>query len=310
MVASRSLATTRRTKGQQPETSPTAFQPPGYPGKRASGAQGACLVVIYGPELGRRATLARGTFEIGRSGRCDLPIDQETVSRHHARITFAAGSHVIEDLGSTNGTYIRDVKASGRVILQHGDQIKVGLSILKYMAGDDLETTYHEEIYRLMTVDALTQAFNKRYFGEALEREHNRSKRYLRALSLVAFDIDRFKELNDTHGHVAGDKALSQLAIAIKARLRQQDIFCRTGGEEFAVLLPEVPIEGARITAEKIRAIAAATPLDLGGATVTCTVSLGVATLGGAIETSEQLVAAADARLYEAKGQGRNRVVG
>jgi two-component system, cell cycle response regulator len=287
-----------------------AFEPPGYPGKRAGGGEGACLVVIYGPELGRRAPLTRSAFEIGRSARCELPIDQETVSRHHARIGYSDGAHMIEDLGSTNGTYVRDVKIHGRVPLQHGDQIKVGLSILKYMAGDDLESNYHEEIYRLMTVDALTQTFNKRYFGEALEREHNRSKRYLRALSLVAFDIDLFKRVNDAHGHVAGDKVLAQLAQAIKSRLRQQDIFARVGGEEFAVLLPEVPIAGARVTAEKVRAIAEATPIDLGEQVVTCTVSLGVATLGGEVETAEQLVAAADARLYEAKHAGRNRVVG
>ena len=308
MLPSPALATSSR---RQVATSPTAFEPPGYPGRRSGGgSDGACLVVIYGPELGRRATLTRSAFEIGRSARCDLPIDQETVSRHHARIAFADGAHVIEDLGSTNGTYVRDVKINGRAPLAHGDQIKVGLSILKYMAGDDLESNYHEEIYRLMTVDALTQAFNKRYFGEALEREHNRSKRYLRALSLVAFDIDLFKQVNDTYGHVAGDKVLAQLSTAIRSRLRQQDIFARVGGEEFAVLLPEVPIAGARVTAEKIRAIAEATPIDLGGAVVRCTVSLGVATLGEEVETAEQLVAAADARLYDAKRAGRNRVVG
>ena len=92
-------------------------------------------------------------------------------------------------------------------------------------------------------------------------------------------------EVNDAHGHVAGDKVLSQVAQAIKARLRQQDIFCRTGGEEFAVLLPEVTIYGARITAEKIRAIAAATPVDLGGTNLTCTVSLGVACTSGDVCT-------------------------
>jgi diguanylate cyclase (GGDEF)-like protein len=269
------------------------------------------LVIIYGPELGRREALSRSAFEIGRSPRSDLSLDQETVSRHHARITFSTGAHTIEDLGSTNGTFLGNRRIRGKTVLQHGDTIKIGLSILKYMASDDLETTYHEEIYRLMTVDALTQAFNKRYFGEALERELNRSKRYERALSLIAFDIDHFKKVNDTYGHLAGDHVLSGLGAAIVGRLRKQDLFARTGGEEFVVLLPEVAIDGARTVAEKIRTIVAETAIDIGaGASLLCTISLGVATIGGAIDSAEALIAEADRRLYEAKAAGRNRVAG
>ncbi len=306
------MATTRRPKSsQQPPTNPTAFEPPRYPPKPRAGRPGACLVVIYGPDLGHRATLEGRAFEIGRSQRCDLPIEQESVSRHHARVVYANGAHVVEDLGSTNGTFVRDKKIVGRAALAHGDQIKIGLTILKYMAGDDLETTYHEEIYRLMTVDALTQAFNKRYFGETLEREHNRSVRYARALSLIAFDIDHFKAVNDAHGHVAGDQVLSGLAKAIRGKLREQDILARTGGEEFAVLMPEVALEGAKATAERIRQIAQALEIDLGaGVVVRCTVSLGVAALGGEITTAAQLLASADASLYQAKRMGRNRVCG
>ncbi|MCW5837158.1 MAG: GGDEF domain-containing protein, partial [Labilithrix sp.] len=161
----------------------------------------ACLVVIYGPELGKRAALGHGTFEIGRSSRADLPIDQESISRHHARITFDGDRHVIEDLGSTNGTFVNDQNLK-RSPLKDGDQVKLGRSILKYMSGDNIEANYHEEIYRLMTMDALTQTHNRRYFNEALEREYQRSLRYRRALSLVLFDIDHFKKINDTYGHV------------------------------------------------------------------------------------------------------------
>src|SRR4029079_11333196 len=95
----------------------------------------ACLVVIYGPELGKRAPLSQATFEIGRSSRSDLPIDQESISRHHARITFEGGPHVIEDLGSTNGTFVNDANVK-RQPLNDGDQVKLGRSILKYMSGD------------------------------------------------------------------------------------------------------------------------------------------------------------------------------
>ena len=102
--------------------------------------------------------------------------------------------------------------------------MKLGRSILKYMAGDNIEANYHEEIYRLMTMDALTQTHNRRYFNEALEREYNRSLRYRRSLSLILFDIDHFKKINDTYGHVAGDSVLRQLALVVKPRLRQQDV--------------------------------------------------------------------------------------
>ena len=146
----------------------------------------ACLVVIYGPELGKRAPLGQATFEIGRSSRSDLPIDQESISRHHVRITFDGHSHVVEDLGSTNGTFVNDVNVK-RQGLKDGDQVKLGRSILKYMSGDNIEANYHEEIYRLMTMDALTQTHNRRYFNEALERECQRSLRYKRSLALVLF---------------------------------------------------------------------------------------------------------------------------
>src|SRR5262249_7384799 len=157
----------------------------------------------------------QGTFEIGRSSRSDLPIDQESISRHHARITFDGTRHVIEDLGSTNGTFVNE-HSMKHSALKDGDQIKIGRSILKYMSGDNIEANYHEEIYRLMTMDALTQTHNRRYFNEALDRECQRSMRYRRALSLVLFDIDHFKQVNDTYGHVAGDSVLRQLALVVK----------------------------------------------------------------------------------------------
>src|SRR5262249_14747522 len=212
----------------------------------------ACIVVIYGPELGKRAALGHGSFEIGRSSRADLPIDQESISRHHPRITVEGHRHHIEDLGTTNGTFVND-QQSQKSPLKDGDQVKLGRSILKYMSGDNIEANYHEEIYRLMTMDALTQTHNRRYFNEALEREYQRSLRYRRALSLLLFDIDHFKQINDSYGHVAGDSVLRQLALVVKPRLRQQDVLARVGGEEFAVLLPEVEQAGALVAAEKVR---------------------------------------------------------
>jgi two-component system cell cycle response regulator len=270
----------------------------------------ACVVVLYGPELGRRATLGRGAFQIGRSSKNELPIDQESVSRHHARITHAPSrGYTIEDLGSTNGTYLNDEKVGKeRRPLKDGDQIRVGRSILKFMTGTNLEANYHEEIYRLMTVDALTQVYNKRYFNEALEREYNRAHRYKRELSLVIFDVDHFKEVNDVNGHLAGDAILRQVAAEVKPRLREQDIFARVGGEEFALLLPEIGHPGAIVTGEKVRKIVEGATFTFEAVVVTVTVSVGITSLDERGRDSTSLYERADAALYDAKANGRNCV--
>jgi diguanylate cyclase (GGDEF)-like protein len=267
----------------------------------------ACIIVIYGPELGKRMPLGTAAFEIGRSSKNDLFLDHESISRHHARITFDGTSYWVADLNSTNGTFVNDDPVREQR-LKDGDQVRIGRSIVKFMTGENIEVHYHEEIYRLMTVDGLTQVFNRRYFNEALEREFNRSKRYARELSLVAFDIDHFKRVNDTHGHLAGDNLLRQISMAVKPRLRREDIFARTGGEEFGILLPEIGLDGAVTTAEKVRRIVESSPLKVDQQVVPVTVSLGCALLGEGDATPEELYKRADARLYEAKQGGRNRV--
>ncbi len=286
---------------------------------KSSGNGEACLVVIYGSDLGRRIPLGAGDFEIGRSSASDLALDQESVSRHHARITRGgaasgrslsaanAAPYMIADLGSTNGTYVNDTAVTERK-LKDGDQIKVGHSIMKFMTGDNVEHSYHEEIYRLMTVDGLTQVFNKRYFTEALEREFNRCRRYKRDLSLMIIDIDFFKIKNDEYGHVAGDALLKQMATAVNEKLRREDIFARVGGEEFAVILPEVGIVAALVTAEKVRAIVEESRFTFDQVTMACTVSVGLATTVDSTGGPEELYGVADAALYSAKKNGRNRV--
>ena len=274
-----------------------------------SESEEACLVVIYGPDLGRRIALQRGAaIEIGRQPTCDFPIDQESVSRRHARIVWTSQHWHVVDLGSTNGTYVNDELVTDRV-LRDGDQIKIGRSILKFLESGSVETSYHEEIYRLMTFDGLTAIHNKRFFHETLERELSRSKRYLRQLSLIVFDIDLFKSVNDTYGHIAGDAVLRQLAACVRGHLRREDIFARVGGEEFAVILPEIPMPEACAVAEKIRRIVEQNVFVFDTVSIPITVSLGVATFATeSEETPEALFARADGRLYQAKTAGRNRV--
>ena len=279
------------------------------PGDGATRPGEACIIVIYGPELGKRLQLGTAPFVIGRSSKSDLFLDQESVSRNHARISFDGNAYWITDLKSTNGTFVNDEPVREQR-LRDGDQVRVGRSILKFMTGENVEMHYHEEIYRLMTVDGLTQVFNRGYFNEALEREFNRSARYDRALSLILFDIDHFKRCNDTFGHLAGDNLLRQISTAVKPRLRREDIFARTGGEEFGILLPEIDLEGTRVTAEKVRKIVESTPLRYERDIIPCTISLGVAQRTSDDSISEALYKRADENLYIAKQGGRNRVAG
>jgi diguanylate cyclase (GGDEF)-like protein len=207
------------------------------------------------------------------------------------------------------------------VDLRDSDLVKIGRTIFKFLSGQNIESAYHEEIYRLTTTDGLTQIYNKRYFVESLEREMSRCLRYDRNLSLVMFDLDHFKSVNDNFGHLTGDAVLKQLAQRIQKTIRRDDIFARYGGEEFAVLTPEVPKNGALHLAEKIRVTVAEEPCLFDGVEVFVTVSLGVADLADYIQTVHEgevptdfdcleLIALADKRLYEAKRKGRNRVVG
>lgn len=274
---------------------------------RAKSDSPACFVVIYGPDLGRRAILGPGPFEIGRSPKADLTIDQESVSRNHARVTWNEREHSIEDLNSTNGVFVNDMRVL-RVPLANGDQVKVGRSILKYMCGNDLETSYHEAIYRIMTTDALSGAYNHRYFSESTGREFNRAVRYRRPLSLIVFDIDRMTLVNDQFGQVAGDSVIRQLAQVILPRTREQDITARLGGQEFALLMPEVDRAGAMAAGDKIRRIAEAARFTVEGQDFTITVSVGVSSVDKGTESPELLLKRAMSALRRAKEQGRNRV--
>ena len=274
----------------------------------APGSENGCLIVIYGHEMGRRVHVTTEPLIIGRSPKCEIQVDQESVSRNHCRIRFEGGEFLVRDLGSTNGTYVNDnlVQEEGR--LRHGDQLKVGRTILKFIVGDDVEVEYHEEIYRLMTTDGLTQLHNKRYFDEMLDREVARAKRYKRSFSLLVFDIDLFKHINDRFGHLAGDAILRQLGAVLLGRLRVNDVLARIGGEEFALITPEVGLDGAEELAGKINRLIGDTRFEFDGTRVGVTVSVGVAEWQPHYEAPSDLFKAADEKLYEAKRGGRNQV--
>lgn len=268
----------------------------------------ACLVVIYGAELGRKYHIDGRELTIGRGNLNDICVSHDSVSRTHATLRVEDHGVKLRDNESTNGTYVNDHKVH-EAWLKEGDLIKIGRAIFKFLSGDNVESLYHEEIYRLSTVDGLTQIFNKRYFLETLERELSRARRYDRPLALVMFDIDHFKMCNDNFGHRAGDFVLRQVADVVRERARKVDVLARYGGEEFAMILPEIDIRGATQLSEKIRGMIEESRFMFEGRHIPVTISIGVAELTQEIATYDDLIKRADARLYKAKQSGRNCVV-
>jgi len=267
----------------------------------------SALVVIYGMDLGRKYDLTKPQFSIGRSSKCDIQIDQESISRNHAVLVNDGKRVRVRDLGSTNGTYVNDAPVKD-VEVHNGDFIKIGRTIFKFIAGGNIESDYHEEIYRLTTVDGLTQIFNKRYFTENVDRELSRAHRYGRALTMIMFDIDHFKTINDSFGHLAGDHVLKLLASVVRTHIRREDVFARYGGEEFSILLPEVGLKSAAGTAEKIRKLVEGHRFVFEEEPIPVTISLGCAAVTQDTQDTTALIKAADERLYAAKHAGRNQV--
>ncbi|RKH37551.1 diguanylate cyclase [Corallococcus sicarius] len=269
-----------------------------------------CLVQIHGPELGKKYVLEETEFTIGRDQHNHIVVDLDNVSRRHARIWGRQGKMFVEDLQSTNGTYLNDREVLQAQPLRSGDLVKVGGSIFKFLDGDNIETQYHETIYTLTIADGLTGINNKRYFLEYLEREMGRSHRYQRTLSMFMFDIDHFKQINDVHGHLAGDYVLRELAQSIKKLVRREQCFARYGGEEFAIVMPEDGPDKARMFAEKIRKLVEEKVFTFEDKEIPVTISLGVAEVAPEMSEPTQFIKVADMNLYKAKKSGRNRVVG
>jgi two-component system cell cycle response regulator len=272
--------------------------------------QGAFLVRLHPVTMGEGViSLPTTKFSIGRDRECDLQLEDTDVSRKHAIIDVIAGEYMIIDQGSTNGLMVND-KRIERSQLRSGDQVRLGKTILKFLRGDNVEMQYHETVYSMMINDGLTGIPNKRYLLEALQRELTRSQRHSRPLSLVVMDIDHFKKINDTFGHLAGDVVLRELAGRVRKTIRRDEVFARYGGEEFVALLPESSLEEAAEFAERIRMLAAKDPVLVEKERIAITVSLGVAhTAGEGNISADEFFKRADHKLYQAKADGRNRVV-
>ena len=277
-------------------------------GERGGAPAEWALVAYAGAALGRIFPLPSGETLVGRAPTAQVALLDSEVSRHHARIFLEGGQLRLEDLGSTNGTLVNGKKIEGIMPLQAGDRLTIGTHVLKVVAMDALERAFHETLLDLSTKDPLTGLANRSGALGEFQTRFGLSVRYGRPLSVVMCDLDRFKQINDTYGHGAGDFVLQTFGERLRAALREADLAGRIGGEEFLIILPETDLGGAASFAERLRKALAGVPVPLPGGGLEVTCSLGIAErLPGDMDAG-QMLARADAGLYRAKVEGRNRV--
>ncbi|MFH1922498.1 MAG: GGDEF domain-containing protein [Planctomycetota bacterium] len=265
------------------------------------------LIEILGPNLGKNYRVTETVITIGRDPACTITLDQENVSRSHCKLEKVRSATFVEDLKSTNGTFLNDVPID-RERLRHGDLLKIGGVIFKFVSGGNIEGLYHEEIYRMTITDGLTQVANKRYLLEFLEREISRAIRFGRPLAVIMLDLDHFKNINDAYGHLAGDHILRDMSAVLGKLVRREELLARYGGEEFVVVLPETGLSTATTIAEKARRMVEQHKFEFAGTHIPVTISLGAAELSPMAADPDNFLRAADEKLYAAKNAGRNRV--
>jgi len=272
-----------------------------------------CLVVIYAPiesELGKRNILQKEVTSIGRDRDNDIVLDSDSVSRRHAKLEHRDGHFYVVDLDSTNGTFVNDEPEPVTVCqLRRGDQVKIGDTIFKYLSGSDVEAQYHETIFNMTITDGLTDCSNKKQLDTVLTKEIPRALRHNRQLSLLMVDIDHFKDVNDTYGHLAGDSVLRDLSAILQKRLRPDDELGRYGGEEFCAILPETSLDGAIKIAEELRKLVEEHAFVVEGEQIRVSISIGISELKKGMDL-KAFYKSADEMLYQAKRTGRNRVCG
>jgi len=278
---------------------------------RSSARDRPCLIVLAGDGVGQMYRIEDEETLIGRTSQAKIRINDDGISRRHARLVHDGNVVRIEDLKSANGTMVNDEPIEGELVLKDGDKVRIGATtVLKFTYHDDIEESFQQQMYEAALRDGLTKAFNKKYFIDRLDSELAYARRHKAPLSLVMFDVDHFKKVNDTFGHLAGDYVLARLAKIAQGAVRSEDVFARCGGEEFAVICRAVELDNAVVFAERLRSLVEMSPFDCDGTNVAITISLGVAAYPHvAVDNITQLIQAADAALYEAKRRGRNQVV-
>ncbi len=272
-----------------------------------------CLVVLSGSSIGHMFHLDGAEVVIGRSHHCQIQLMDEGISRQHVSVHIReddGGHYWLQDLHSRNGTFCNGRRIQAQR-LQDGDKIQLGRGVmLRFGYQDKFDETFQRLMQESALRDGLTQAYNKRYFNERIIGEVRFAHRHNEPLSLLLMDLDRFKLINDNHGHLAGDHVLRAFSAAIHRSIRNEDVFARYGGEEFAVISRAISLDDTYRFAERLRTVIEKLQLEFQGYRILLTVSIGIAALP-ALDTTDPavLVDAADRALYWAKTHGRNQVV-
>ena len=305
--------TQRNDEDLQPGSETTSMRSTWRSLGKSTTSRNAYLTVLNGEMIGRDYALGPGRLFVGRADDCDIVVKDNGVSRRHALIISKAdGSIVVEDLCSTNGMTVNGEECSVRE-LAGGERIQFGsATVFKLEYRDEIEEDYASYLYESATQDRLTRVYNGRFLRDQLTSEFSWHRRHGLPLSAIFLDIDHFKSLNDKFGHLSGDEVLREVAQRCYRQTRQEDIFARFGGEEFACILRRTPLAAATAMAERMREEVARDPIRFkaldGTSVAEVTVSAGVAELISVMESPEELLAAADKRLYDAKSAGRNCV--
>ena len=271
----------------------------------------ARLVRIYpAAGVGQILELTDGRQFVGRDPGCEIQLDDDTVSRNHATIERFEKEYAVTDLDSKNGTFVNEERIENRW-LAAGDRVRFGNQIFKFLSANQIEAQYHEAVYKMMTTDGLTQVYNQRYLMDVLDRELRRAARTMQPLCLLMFDIDQFKAVNDTYGHLAGDEVLAEICRRAKSLLRCEEVLARYGGDEFLLVLSDTRLEAAREAAERLRKKIVETPVRLEPLDISVSISIGIAeTHGEKALTPAKFIELVDRRLFMAKESGRNRMMG
>lgn len=286
--------------------------------KRPNRDSRPALVFLSGDLLAVPIPLEREEVILGRALGADVRVNDTKISRRHARINAVFDSetkttnYILTDLTSRNGTLLNGLPVE-REILQHGDKITLGENILRFEMLDEIDREYQRQIRRLLSHDDLTGLLSSRSFFSELRREAERAKQENRPLCVLMMDIDYFKAVNDTYGHLTGSKTLEEIGLCITQNLRSGDAAARFGGEEFAAFLLDAELAQGLVAAERIRSeienyefsiIRQGKPSE----SHHITISIGVAVFPNDSTDPIELVEMADSALYHAKREGRNRV--
>ncbi len=269
------------------------------------------LIPVGGRETDFAFKLTGLTLKIGREKPCDILIEDPHVSRVHSEISCTPDYKItIKDLGSTNGVFVNGKKISESE-LKENDKILIGTRAhfkIQFLDAQDFET--RQRNFRAANLDELTGLYNRKYFNDVLSREFSSCRRSNEPLSLMMFDIDHFKKINDTYGHLGGDLVLKTLGRVLQKDLRLENVACRYGGEEFSVIFRGLKWDAVAQIAERIRKGVENESFTFKEHTFKATISIGIATLEeNNLDTYEDLIHRADEHMYEAKETGRNRIV-